>query len=163
MLSGAECRQAAMLCDAMSRKGRGFGETTRFSVAEPYPECVNLIFRSTVENGFRSIFGPGPALKRSRDTSGNGGGLPEGGKRARSSGLERISWILSAGCSGLACQGPTEWAGWLAGWAGLAGWLGWLGWLAGVTGRAKQRAGIFRALRPRPAGCGPQPKTDRPL
>ena len=47
--------------------------------------------------------------------------------------------------------------GWL-GWAGL-GWAGWagLGWLAGVTGAAKQRAGIFRALRPRPAGCGPQP------
>ena len=73
------------------------------------------------ENGFRFIFGPGPALKRSRDTCRNGGGLPEGGKRARSSGLERISWILSAGCSGFACEGPTEWAGWLAGWAG---WLG---------------------------------------
>ena len=129
-----------------------FGRRTVPGMCEPDLSIDN-------DNGFRSIFGPGPALKRSRDTSGNGGGLPEGGKRARSSGLERISWILSAGCSGLACQGATEWAGlgWAglgwAGWAGLAGLAGWLaGWLAGVTGVAKGRARRFRTLRPRPAG-----------
>ena len=75
------------------------------------------------EDDFNFIFGPGAVLKRSRDASGGGGGLPEAGKRGPSSGLQRISWILSAGCSGLKCQGPTEWAGL----AGLAGWAGWLG------------------------------------
>ena len=41
---------------------------------------------------------------------------------------------------------------------GCLGWLGWLpggaGWLGWLTKCRMQRAGRFRALRPRPAGCG---------
>ena len=112
------------------------------------------------ENDFRSIFGPGAVPKRSRDASGGGRGLPEAGKRAPSSGLQRISWVLSAGCSGLNCQGPTEWAG-RAGWAGLAG-LGWLaGWLAswgkGVPPHVS-RAGWTYPHISRGGGGGPPPR-----
>ena len=54
-------------------------------------------------------------------------GLGSGGREAHS--IERAPadrWILWAGFSGLECQGPTKWAGWLAGLAGRgeAGWLG---------------------------------------
>ena len=45
--------------------------------------------------------------------------------------------------SGTRAQNRRGWLGWLAGWAG---WLGWL------TKCRMQRAGRFRALRPRPSG-----------
>ena len=86
-------------------------------------------------------------------------------ERERERELDRAGW---SGLAGFYRRAAADWhvrdpqnglAGWLA---GLAGWAGWLGWLAGVTGGAKQRAGIFRALRPRPAGCGPQPTRSTP-
>ena len=69
-----------------------------------------------------------------------------------------FKWFNRAGCSGFAVfyrpgglrssVHRTGWAGlgWLAGWAGLAGLAGW------VTKCRMQRAGRFRALRPRPSG-----------
>ena len=63
--------------------------------------------------------------------AGRPGWLAGGGPRGPESEFDR------AGCSGLACQGATEWAG-LAGWAGL-GWLGWAG-LAGWGYRRCQTA-----------------------
>ena len=119
-----------MRCDAMSRRRERawFGQDNATFGRRTVPGMCEPDLSIDSENDFKSIFGPGAVLKRSRDASGGGGGLPEAGKRAPSSGLQRISWILSAGCSGLKCQGPTEWAG-LAGLAGL-GWLaGWAGWL----------------------------------
>ena len=52
------------------------------------------------------------------------------------------------------CQGPIFVAG-----GRPQNGLGWLGWLAGLAGLGGQRgrlqrAEIFRAPRPRPAGCG---------
>ena len=102
-----------------------FGRRTVPGMCEPDLSIDN-------DNGFRSIFGAGPALKRSRDTSGNGGGLPEGGP---GSALDRAGWSGLAGFYRRAAadchvRGPQNG---LAGWAGLAGWLGWLAGLQAVS------------------------------
>ena len=91
-----------------------------------------------IETGFGSIFCPGTALGRSRDASGGRSGLPGAGKRAGSSGLQRIAWIIpkTHGSGPVAQNGLGAGAG------------------AGLTELSNQRAPIFRVRRPRPSSCG---------
>ena len=85
---------------SLPRHTQAYPDTLKLTQLPPFPRMGGPL-PSGVYTSFKSIFGPGAALKRSRDASGGGGGLPEAGKRAPSSGLQRINWILSAGCSGL--------------------------------------------------------------
>ena len=54
------------------------------------PEACELVLWTKIKTDFGSIFGPGTAPGRSGEASEGRSGLPGAGKRARSSGLQRI-------------------------------------------------------------------------
>ena len=97
------------------------------------PEACELIASTEIETDLGVILGPGAGVGRRKKVSWGRSGLPGAGKRARTSGLQRISWILSKphGYEPVAQNG-----------LGL-----------GSTGLSNQRAPIFRVRLPRPRSC----------
>ena len=59
------------------------------------PEACELIASTEIETDLGVILGPGAGVGRRKHVSWSRSGLPGAGKRARTSGLQRIGWILS--------------------------------------------------------------------
>ena len=114
----------------------GLGRSPGASVAGAVPRGSRCGVDRAACSGLNGFYGKPTAPSRLDGLTELAGYLAEdpGARKASSTGRGAADWHL---------RGPTEWAGGL-GWAGL-------GWLAGLTGGAKQRAGICRTLRLRAA------------
>ena len=100
--------------DRLAAKVRPISVT--FSVPEPFWDGLGTppaAGPGKTETDFGSIFGPGTVLERFGEIFGCWRCLPGAGKRARSSGLQRISWILSEthGSEPVAQNGAGGWGG----------------------------------------------------